>query len=215
MRKEIKMTNFEAAVELSLNDWTASFPTEFDLPEPSAAYQKGIAELMDKMRGDRYHKFTRRTARAILIAAIIMAIATVTLAATVGRDFIVQKFSDYSTYNVVDSSGVKDVEDIHIGYIPKGFELENIEKGEHYEYYNYKTEQKWINVYKSEIDSEVSFDTEAKNGVQIIIKNYKAMYYSNEETEFNGVVWNDGTFIYRVQGNIKKEELLRISENIS
>ncbi len=214
MRKEIKMTNFEAAVELSLNDWTASFPTEFDLPEPSAAYQKGIAELMDKMRGDRYHKFTRKTARAILIAAIIMAIATVTLAATVGRDFIVQKFSDYSTYNVVDSSGVKDVEDIHIGYIPEGFKLSHKESTNKDYFIVYSSENKWINIYKMRIDSDITFDTEYKNSEELLINSFKGIYYEDHKLEFAGIVWNNGTYNYNIEGNLSKNELIKIAESI-
>ncbi len=209
------MTNFEAAVELSLNDWTASFPTEFDLPEPSAAYQKGIAELMDKMRGDRYHKFTRKTARAILIAAIIMAIATVTLAATVGRDFIVQKFSDYSTYNVVDSSGVKDVEDIHIGYIPKGFEVHDKTVSDDLYLLVYNNNDLWINIKESAIDTEVKFDTEFSNGKPIKIGIYDGVLFQDLNKDYTGVTFNNGSYIITVDGNIPETELIRIAESIS
>ena len=208
------MTNFEAAVELSLNDWTASFPTEFDLPEPSAAYQKGIAELMDKMRGDRYHKFTRKTARAILIAAIIMAIATVTLAATVGRDFIVQKFSDYSTYNVVDSSGVKDVEDIHIGYIPKGFELSHKESVDDYMFLSYSKQYSVLNIKKAEINDETNFDTEYKNSESISVNQFEGVCFEDTSLNYYGIIWNNGYYTFTVDGNIPKEELLKIAESI-
>ena len=208
------MTNFEAAVELSLNDWTASFPTEFDLPEPSAAYQKGIAELMDKMRGDRYHKFTRRTARAILIAAIIMAIATVTLAATVGRDFIVQKFSDYSTYNVVDESAVKKVNNLRIGYVPKGYKIESKEITDYTQNYVYRFNSNWISIFKSKLDTQINYDTEYKNGEHLLINGVEYIYYHDDDLNFSGLVWNNGYFVFTVEGNIAREELLKIAENI-
>ena len=206
------MTNFEAAVELSLNNWVASFPTEFDLPKPTQEYEKGIAKLFDKMRGDRYHRFTKNTARIILIAAILLAIATVTLAATVGREFIVQKFSDFSTYSVINNSDVEKVYDIEIGYMPEGFELEKNYITDNYKACGYSNDTKWINIYKTKIDSKIEFDTEYKNKDSVIINGYDGVYYS-DASDFNGIVWNNGYFIYRIQGNISKDELIKIAEN--
>ena len=208
------MTNFEAAVEMSLNNWIASLPTEFSLPEPTEAYKKGTVRLMDKMRGDRYHRFTRNTARAILIAAIIMAIATVTLAATVGREFIVQKFSNYSTYNVVDTSNVKDPDDIEIGYIPEGFDLDSKEIMDISQFYSYSNNNEWINIYKRKINYELTFETEHKNSETININAFEGIYYKNPDLNFSGIIWNNGTFVFTVEGNIPKEGLIKVAENI-
>ena len=209
------MSNFEAAVEMSLNNWVASFPAEFDLPQPTEKYNRGIAKLMDKMRGDRYHKLTRSAARAILIAAIIMAIATIAIAATVGRDFIVQKFHDYSTYSVMDSSGVKDVEDIHIGYIPEGFELEykNISKTE--DAYVFNNKQSWINIKKIIIDTEIKFDTEHSSERIIKIGLFEGVLFKDLEYNYSGITFNNGSFIITVEGNIAETELIKIAESIS
>ena len=209
------MTNFEAAVELSFNNWVASLPTEFDLPEPTEAYKKGIAKLLDKMRGDRYHKFTRKTARIILIAAIIMAIATVTLAATVGREFVVKNFSNFSVYSVVDSSGVKGVEDIEIGYIPEGFELVSKESTKNKCYLNYFNENKWISVYKTRIDSKIEFDTEYKNREGIKINAFDGVYYQDEAFGCSGIIWNNGKYVYKIDGTVPKDELIKIAKTIT
>lgn len=209
------MTNFEAAVELSFNNWVASLPTEFDLPEPTQAYKEGIAKLMDKMRGDRYHKFTRNTARVILIAAILLAIATVTLAATVGREFVVKNFSNFSVYSVVDSSNNKNVEDIEIGYMPDGFELVSKESTKNKCYLNYFNEDKWISVYKTTIETDLAFDTEYKNKENIRINAFDGIYYKDDNLNFSGIVWNNGYYIYKVDGTISKEELLKTAENIT
>lgn len=209
------MTNFEAAVELSLNNWVASLPTEFDLPEPTQEYKKNIAKLIDKMRGDRYHRFTRNTARAILIAAIIMAIATVTLAATVGREFIVKKFSNYSTYSVVDNSDVESVDEINIGYIPKGFVLDTKDITEYTQSYVYKHNEDWISIYKTRISDDITFDTEYDNSESLTINGVEGVYYQNPNSKSSGVVWNNGDYIFSVQGNISKEELIKIAEKIT
>ena len=208
------MTNFEAAVELSLNNWVASFPTEFDLPKPTQEYEKGIAKLFDKMRGDRYHRFTKNTARIILIAAILLAIATVTLAATVGREFIVHKFSNFSTYSVVDETDVDDVNDIVVGYIPEGFKLDNKIGEKSFINYTYSNNNDWISIYKTKIDSKIEIDTEYKNIEYLTINGFEVIYY-NDNSDFNGIVWNNGYFIYRVQGNIYKDELIKIAESIT
>lgn len=209
------MTNFEAAVKLSLNNWVDSFPTEFDLPEPTEEYKKNIAKLMDKMRGDRYHKLTLNTARAILIAAIIMAIATVTLAATVGKDFIVQKFKDHSTYSVVNVSDVKNVGDIEIGYIPEGFENNKNISNESFQLLSFSDNTHWINVWKKRMTYELTYETEHKTEEYIKINEYKGIYYENSNSHYSGIIWNDGKFIYTIEGDIAKEELIKIAENIT
>lgn len=209
------MSNFEAAVELSLINWVASLPTEFDLPEPTEAYKKGIAKLMDKMRGDRYHRLTRSTARALLIAAIIIALATVVFAATVGRDFIVQKFDDYSTYDVVDTSGIKNIDNLKIGYIPDGFELTSkYDSGVQF-FYIYQNGNEWINVFKAHIDTNVTYDTEYYNEEKIITSSFEGIYYEDNNLNFSGIIWNNGNFIFRIEGNISKEELIKIAKNIA
>lgn len=209
------MTNFEAAVELSLNNWVASLPTEFVLPEPTVAYNKGIEKLMDKMRGDRYHRLTRSTARALLIAAIIIALATVTFAATVGRDFIVQKFGDHSSYKVVDVSDSKNVDIINIGYLPDGFEMSKSIRYDEAVLLIYSKNEEWINVSKANIIDQPNFETEHKNSEKISIKNYEGVYFENPAQNYRGLVFNDGEYVFTVECSISKEELIRIAENIT
>ena len=209
------MTNFEAAVELSLNNWVKSLPTEFDLPEPTEEYKKNIAKLFDKMRGDRYHKLTRSAVRAILIAAILLALATAVLAATVGREFIIEKFSDFSTYNVVDTSNVKGVDGIEIGYIPQGFECDTTEETDYSVLCIYENNNEWISVYKAKIDSKIEFDTEYNNKEEVKINGVEGVYYKDDSMGCSGIVWNDGNYIYQLESNISKEELIKIAENIT
>ena len=209
------MNNFEAAVELSMNNWVASLPTEFDLPEPTEEYKKNIAKLMDKMRGDRYHRLTRSTARAILIAAIILALATVVFASTVGREYIVQKFGNYSTYDIVDASDALSVENIKIGYLPEGFELEYKDTSNTYIDYNYKQGNSWVNVYKSKISFKLTLETEHKNSEKTMINEFEGIYYENPNLKYLGLIWNNGQYTYTVEGNLSKEELVRIAESIT
>ena len=200
---------------MALNEWVDSFPTEFDLPEPTEAYKKGIEKLMDKMRGDRYHKLTRSAARGVLIAAILLAIATVTLAATVGREFIVEKFSNYSTYNVVDSSNVESVDDINIGYIPEGFEFSSKEITDFSQHYIYNNNGNWLIIYKSKISNAIDFDTEHENIKNINVNSFDGIYYENSSTNYSGIIWNNGNYVYTVEGNITEKELTKIAENIT
>ncbi|MBE6741882.1 MAG: DUF4367 domain-containing protein [Ruminococcaceae bacterium] len=208
------MTNFEAAVELSLNNWVKSLPTEFDLPEPTEEYKKNIAKLFDKMRGDRYHKLTRSAVRAILIAAILLALATAVLAATVGREFIIEKLSDHSIYRVLDTSDIEHVDDIEIGYIPDGFECDTTEETSYSILYVYKKNDNWISIYKAKIDADIDFDTEYKNKEQVTITGIEGVYYQDDNLSYSGIVWNDGYYIYKVEGNILKEKLIKIAGSI-
>ncbi|MFR5876138.1 MAG: hypothetical protein ACLUFN_06580, partial [Eubacterium sp.] len=96
----------------------------------SASFERKMNRLIDKMRNDKYHHLTRRATRAIIIAAVLLAIATTVIASPRTREYIVEKFNNHSTYSVEEGYEGEIEDDLVVGYIPEGFELtySNVDK---------------------------------------------------------------------------------------
>ena len=67
------MNNFEKACELSLNDWLATIPDIVPEAEYTDKHEKWLKKLFNKMRDNRYHRFTTKTVKVLLIAATLTA----------------------------------------------------------------------------------------------------------------------------------------------
>lgn len=206
------MDNFNKACLQSCQEWVDSFEYETDY-ELSKSFEKKVNILFDKMRNDKYHVFTRRAVRTLIIVAIILSFATTVFAIPSTREYIIKKFSNHSTYSVVDSSNFENVEDLNLGYIPNGFEKNNEFTYDYLITVDYKNSEKWFSVDKSALNSEINYDTEDNNAEEIIDNNTTYVIHNSNNSSY-GVVWNDGKYIYTIDGNISKEEMIKIALNV-
>jgi hypothetical protein len=207
-----KMSKLEEACLLSCEEWVNSFECETDY-QFSKAFEKKIDVLFDKMRNDRYHRFTRRTARALIIVAIILSFATTVFAIPTTREYIIKKFSNHSTYAVVDSSNFENVEDLRVEYVPNGFEKSNELISDSLINVDYEYGEKWFSISKNNLDAEINFDTES-NEYEKITDNDISYIVHNSNDKCCEIIWNNGQNIYTINGNILKEELLKIATNV-
>lgn len=115
------MENFEKACTLSAERWAASLPLEPEVRPVSKKFQRQMDRILDKMRKDKYHRLTRSAARTLLIAAILLSLAVTAMANPAARDFIIKKFSTYSTYSVENGYSGKAVSELTLSYVPEGF----------------------------------------------------------------------------------------------
>lgn len=207
------MSNFEKAAALSLQDWVDTLPKETEKYKHTPEYEKAIQKLFDKMRRNKFHKLTRKTARAILIAAILLLIATVALASTVGKDFVIKHFGSYATYEVVNNEKGEKVDGINIGYIPEGFEQTDYQQLKSVIYIIYEKDVMHFNVYKTVLNSVESFNADKTTEEVINLDGFEYLYYDNQNDR--GIVWNNSRYSYRITGNISKTELLRIAKSTS
>lgn len=208
------MSNLAKALQLNLFNEINALPTEFGEYEHSEKYISNINRLFDKMRGDKYHRFTKKATTIILIAAILFVLVVVGFAATVGRDFVVKTFSDHFQYSVVDIEGKKRVSELTIGYIPEGFALKNelgnsktlLQKG-------FVNGNLYFDVDKRPLNTKIDYDS--KNSEENIeIGGITYVCFSDSQYGLWGFVWNKDGYIYCLQGNISKDELLKIARHI-
>ncbi len=204
----------QACINTNL-EWIASLPENPPQPEYSEKYLKNINKLLDKMRDDRYHRFTSKTARVILVAAIVMAISTVTVFATTDiGSYILNELQDHAIFQSLFESDEKVDGKIECGYIPEGYEITN-------EYYN---ELQCSILYENANNSHFTI-TKMINGEEIGLDNENAQktIIQSEEREFiiyetfNNeirIVWYNLDFTYKICGDISSEEALKIAKNI-
>lgn len=203
------MNNFNDACTLSCDDWLNNFSESYEC-DFSKTFEKEMQRLVDKMRNDKYHKFTRKTMSALIIAAVVLSFATTAFAIPSSRKYIIEKFTDHFSYAVIEPDNIDTVEDIIVGYIPEGYEKRNeyiFEKEISQEYQRY---DEWFIISKNTIDTEINFDaldTESKT-----IDGTKYLFFVTDST--NGVIWNDSLYVYSVSGKINKEELIKIAIEI-
>ena len=205
------MTNFEKAVELDNEKWLESLPDEVPEYEFTEQYNKFRIKLFDKMRGDKYHRFTKRATIAIIVAAVLLSMTIVTLAATLGKDFILKYFDGFARIEVSDVESADYVSDFYLGYIPDGYVKTDEDVSKMGILYSYSKEDSWFNISKSRLSADVQLDNENNNIISFEKNGIK--YIITKDGESIGILWNDGNFLYELNGNLEETELLRIAYN--
>ena len=208
------MNKLARACELSLNDWFDTFPEVIPEAECSKKHEKWKKNLFNKMRNDRYHRFTTKTVKVMLIAATLCALLLTAFVVPSSREFIVDHFDIFSRYKLTESNNNAVDGEITVGYIPEGFELTNEQKSARAimnDYYNSNGEFFTISKYSSSI--EVDLDTETGNIENIMVNNKSYSYYVDANNH-NYLVWNQNDYVYQVEGTLSKDELLNIAEMV-
>lgn len=208
------MTNLAKACELSLNDWLATFPDIIPEAECSKKHEKWKKNLFNKMRDDHYHRFTTRTIKVMLVAAIICALLLTAFVIPSSREFMLDKFDIASRYKITENNKNSVDGEITVGYIPEGFELietHYVDKQIINDYENYNGN--YFTIFKNSSAAEVDFDTENYTSEEMIIDSVEYIYCQGD-LDMNNLIWTKNDYIYRIDGTLSKEELLKIAKTI-
>lgn len=208
------MNNFEKACEMSLNDWLATIPEIVPEAEYTKNHEKWKRKLFNKMRDNRYHRFTTKTVKVLMIAAVLSALLLTAFVIPSSREYIIDNFDIFSRYQLTESNDNSVNGEITVGYIPEGFELESSAIHDKHIYNKYVSSQSdYFTIIKQASSTIVEFDTE-KGNVEKVARNGK-MYILYEDTvDYICLVWNENDYVYQIHSSISKEELLRIAETV-
>ena len=216
-KRNDKMNNLETACLLSCERWADTFEKEI----PEHIFSKEHNEKMKSLLSDNLIKYkpklSKKTLKFILIAAIILSLA-ITVFATAKPAFekySLKMLSDHSIYNVIldDKSYAKKVNSLNVKYIPNGFEKTEEENNTNNIVYTYKNNDKYFYVGKYTLDTSVGYNTERYEDELIKINNKEYIYYKVDDN-MQGILFNNGEYIYEIDGNISKEELVDVAQNI-
>ncbi len=208
-----EMSVFEEACYLSNQRWTSSLPLEFEEIKFSKQHEKRMRILFDKMRRDKYHRFTKKVTISLIAAILIVSMTITAFAVPASRDFIIHKFFDHSTYTVVNGEH-NEVGEITIRYVPEGFEIIDQYKDEKVSYIEYQdANEDWFQVRKMSLTLKTDIDTESYNYKNIFYNNKLYISYQNDSSK--AFIWNDRKYEYTITGNVSNDLLLKIADSIS
>ena len=213
------MSEFEKACIISNEKWVlelTEYFTDFSADEItySHSFERNMSKLIDKMRNDKYHRFTRKTVRFIVAAAVVAAITFTALALEQSRNFIIEQFKTHSVFTVSDNVKSQNVEDFELGYIPEGFEKVGEQKSDNrisYAYFDDFDNEFTIN--KCSLDYDVSIDSE-KNISDSIENDGITYFFYQQANDAVACVWSNVGNLYYIVGDLNKDELLKIAKNV-
>ena len=208
------MTKFEKACEMSFNDWIATFPDEIPEAEYTDKHEKWLKILFNKMRDNKYHTFTTKTVKLLLIAAIVSAFFLTAFAIPSSREFIIENFDIFSTYTISEPNDNSVNGEIEVGYIPEGFGLKETSVDRNGVMYKYVFgENITFKITKHASSVKVDFNTENVETENIVVNNITYIYCLDENKN-STIIWNKNDYIYRIDGQLSKEEILKVAESV-
>lgn len=208
------MDKFTEACRLANRQWVDSLPADAPPHEFSPAFQEAMRPLLQPEITpvpQKRRRLTKKTIKILVAAAVLLAlaIATTVIARTGAQKAEIKQLSDHAEYEIVNPGEAEDVKDMTVGYVPDGFE-----KTKDYGYiYIYENGDQSFSVEKYQLNSTVYFDTETYESKPIEINGADGEYIQSLN-EMKGIVFNDSEYIFMISGNISKEELVKIAQNV-
>ncbi len=210
------MSKFAEACKLSYIDWAAQLPDIDNVPEHefSSKHIKEMNKLFDKMRGGRYHYFTTKTVRVMLVAAIIAAFVLTAFVIPSSREFILENFDVYGTFKISEHNNNSVNGEISVGYIPEGYELVDKSVSSNGIIYVFQNnEEKGFYINKHSSSSETIFDLENGYTEKTVINNI-TYFYSSVPSQYNSIFWIKNDYVYQIDGELSMDELLKIAQEV-
>ncbi len=208
------MSKLAQACELSLNEWLGPIPDELPEVEYSKKHERWKKNLFNKMRGGYYHRFTTKTIKVMMVAAILMALLMTAFVFPSSRETTLNNLNVFSIFKITEHNKNSVNREIKVGYIPEGFELES--KDDTKKLMNYKyvsNDGRFFTIWKCSSAGEVDFNTEFSDSEEIIVNNIKYTYCHGNKGVDN-LVWTKNDYVYRMDGTLIKEEMLKIAKTV-
>lgn len=211
------MSKFEDACRLSCENWVDSFPTKVPKHKFSKKHKKRMKEIFEINAKPsvlpKKIKFSKKTFKFFIIAAIFMSFSITAFAVNSQNDFNVIKFQDHSEYEIVDVKKSPKVKSLTVNYIPEGFEQTKTSENDYVFTYEYEKGEDFFIVDKVQLEGYHDFDTEEYDCEMIEIRGMDAILFRPDE-DFYGIIFNNGKYLYTVAGTIDTDELIKIAEGV-
>lgn len=162
-------------------------------------------------------RWTKRSLAAFLAAAL----GTTAAMAYAAQWFkmIREEYARYSTirYEQVEDGPIPGGFFCYtLGYVPEGFTLEEEVEFENYHEESYASEDgRLLHFYQISLgDATFDLDTEKVKPVQIRLDNGQPAWYLDNAVH-KVIYWDDGNYSFQVSGYLSRDELVKISSNIT
>lgn len=208
------MSKLALACEMSLNGWLATFPDVMPKAEYTKRHEKWKKNLFNKMRDDHYHRLTTKTVKVLLVAAVLFALLLAAFVIPSSREFILDKFDTHSTYKLTEDNNNSVTDEIVVGYLPDGFELQEQNTFDKQVVKVYSSDDGgFFTIYKSSSSMKVEFNTEGFITEEVEIDNIMYVYCQGKKG-VNNIIWSKNDYVYQIESTFDKEILLKIAKTV-
>ena len=216
--KALKQAFLETADERIFSKLNLSFDYE-----PSKSFDKKMKKLCKKYNHISF-KLTYTSARkviCILAAILILMLSSLSVGAVrdIIKNFFVEHFSTHATFQYKNNSNNKDYPKTIETYYqidPKsGFKLveESKTKLSASAFYEKNNKDIFVSQWvKDEFD--VDMDNEHTEYRVEFINNQKYFVFSSDDGKQSGYIWDDGSYIFNIYGDLNKKELLDLCKTL-
>lgn len=191
-------------------------------PDYSKEFRQKLKTIKIKRNPNNIFMLMAKRA-AVFILVCILSISAALVVNVEAREkmlgWIIQvypKFSIFTQQNINDENDLVKLTDLRINYIPEGFELIDIHQGRKMLIYDYlSADNKALTIKFSDPSGEGKsyYDTEGTEIDEIMFKDSGA--YTWETDVMTYFLWHQDGIECHVSGNLNKEEIIRVAENIS
>ncbi len=213
------MNELENACLVSLIRWVGTIPDDLEEYSFSQHHQKEMEKLFSKMRNDKYHRFTKKTAKIIAIAAILisLAIASTVTAMITSSKYKITDYSDHSIYRMLSSNDAVSTNELNVDYMPEKYTLKNEYKGDNIisRTYSDSTGKITINIEKNISNAVIDFDTSTHTYKKVTDKSTTYIVaFSSTDDSSTIIIWNKNGFCYCIESvNTPYDELMEIAKS--
>ena len=231
MREPLSDELFEVVLKQAVYD-----ADKADLEELPSDEEMNQAYPLPEKAHKEFDRLQKAQTRGISVRAMLVrrvAIITITALAVVFgglmlhpdiragvSHIVVQQFEKFNLFSHNESGEARQflsVDDVTIGYIPEGFELEEKMELDSFRHYIYRKPEN-ENIYVA-IDISLSVDTDSgldnEHSYEVLYYNYREIHLSyNEEDQSGAIIIPGETVTIGISGILEKNELLKMAQNI-
>ena len=168
-----------------------------------------------KLRVKKLRRFSKWAACILLAVVVTSGVTVFSVRGLRVRflNFILETGAPNTDYSFGDDGDQSYSDDeIALEYIPEGFKLELNNSTDKTVYLQFTNKDYYFDIIVNRIDGRTSMDTENGIAETIDVNGVDGVYTSNEN--INSLIWHNDDYSFRVIGNIQKEELIKIANNV-
>lgn len=217
LKQALSVLAEEKSKELYKDDTPVHFSSEHKKWEEKILEKVKQNELYHKklQRRLKYRKYRKRATAVAMVFSVVAGVTVFSVDAFRVRflNFIIEITDSHSQINFGNSpDSTAEKGDLQFGYLPNGFILSENEIREDMIYFKFIKNDEYFTILRREGDMSVNVDTEDAVVETTVVNGMKALF--SLKHDLNTLVFRNNTYSYSVCGNINKDEIMKIAENI-
>lgn len=211
--KRLEFLISEALDEMELEDKVETAAVNF-----SESHKKKINKIIDKEKKKIVMKcFTKIALKVVAIFLLVIVILNFSVEGNRVKflNYFIEyasKYTEIDYRNSDDSIGFRSESDICLEYIPKNFILKRKNENQNSIYVAFEKEDEYFTLLVNMNESVMRLDTENAIVETVLINDSEYMFV--EKGGKISVYWTTRTKSFLLNGNISKQEIIKIIENI-